>query len=165
MVCDDWNVSEDNGTNLSLSITLGGASFEAAGPANLVMQVLEEFKTLVSTAPAMAGAAPAGAANPGTATGPQTSAASKIPLPQFLSSKAISGNAKIATAIVAWAADHENKSSLSASEIKSYWKNTTVKVPGNLTRDIDSAKKQGWLTAEGRTYVVTGFGRTAIGLS
>lgn len=155
---------EDSSSNLSLSITFGSASFEATGPAQLVMKALEEFKALASAAPA-APATPAATGETSAATGPQSSAASRVPLPQFLSSKAISGNAKIATAIVAWAADHENKSSLTSAEIKGYWKDTTVKVPGNLARDIDSAKKQGWLTVEGRGYAVTGFGRTAIGLS
>ena len=48
-VCNDSGVTQDN--QLSLSITLGSASFVASGPAALVMTAFDHFKELVDTAP------------------------------------------------------------------------------------------------------------------
>ena len=153
-------MTQDN--QLSLSITLGSASFVASGPAALVMTAFDHFEGLVDTAPLedSSGAAD-GTETDAAPTGPKNSAASKVPLPQFLG--AIDGNDKIATAIVTWATDHEKKVKLTASQIKAYWKDTNVKVPANINRDVERAKKQGWLTRDGNEYSVTGFGRTAIG--
>ncbi len=162
--------------NLDLAITVGDATFHANGPSEVVMQALAEFKGLAAAVPpprkpkpkAKDDAQPAddAGADEAEATTPQTSAASKVPLPQFLSTIATEGNAKVATAIVAWAADHEGKPKLTAPEIKTYWKNTNVKVPANINRDVEKAQKQGWLIKDNSgAYAISGFGRTAIGLS
>jgi hypothetical protein len=164
--------------HLDLSVTVGGASFTGTGPADRVMAALERFSALVAeygVAPpagtsgeqAAADAAGAGETDEpaAAATPPQESAASKVPLPRFLESDAIKGNSKIATAIVVWAADHEQKDGLTTGEIEKYWKSTKLKVPRNTSRDIGAAVKEGWLHRDGRTLSATGYGREAIGLS
>jgi hypothetical protein len=154
------------GNSLDLSITLGGTSFQASGPAAVVMKALEEFKGMASLAPVEEGEPEARTPGNGTASAkPQKSSVSKVPLPQFLASDQIKGNPKIATAIVAWAAAHENKASLTIGDIRQYWKKTTVKAPSNLPRDLTSAEKNGWLDREGKSFSVNGYGRKAIGLS
>ncbi len=115
-----------------------------------------------SSSPAPA-EAPAGEA----ATSPQLdSPASKVPLPEFLERNAIRENPRIATAIVVWAADHDEKRALSTAEIRDYWKGTRLKVPTkNISRDIGKAVRSGWLTREGTAVIATGYGRRAIGLT
>lgn len=81
-----------------------------------------------------------------------------------LESDGIKGNAKVATAIVVWAADHEKKDTLTKGEIERYWKGTKLKVPGNTSRDIGEAVKAGWILRDGRSYSPSGYGREAIGL-
>lgn len=150
----------------SVAITLGTASFEASGQVEFVMQALDVFKSMASSPlPSETEEVPGAAGDGAAPTAPQQSAASKVPLPQFLASDAIKGNAKIAAAIVAWAADHENKAALTAPDIKRYWRNTNVKIPANINRDVDGAQKHGWLSKDHNSYSITGFGRTAIGLS
>ena len=157
---------------LELSITLGDAMFQASGPADLVMQALDEFKVLATTTPGGKTKAKPQPEDPpqegddgAAATPPQKSPASKVLLPQFLQSPSIKGNSKIATAIVVWAADHDGKSNLATGEIEKYWKRTPLKVPKNLSRDIGAAVKNGWLLQEKRRYSASGYGREAIGLS
>lgn len=161
----------ENGQNLDLSISLGNASFQANGAAEVVMQALAEFRELVSSAPPPPPpreyeTAQDSDANAPVPSPPQDSEASNVPLPKFLESDPIKGNPAIATAIVVWAADHEGKASLTKREIEGYWKGTKLKVPANTARDIGVAVKAGWLLkGEGNTYSASGYGREAIGLS
>lgn len=116
----------DPGQNLDLSITLGRASFQASGPADLVMQALTEFKGLTASAPATSDkpdsetttitsdAESSVDETPATKTPPPC----KVPLPKFLESEAIKGNDAIATAIVIWAEDHDGKAALTKREIE-----------------------------------------------
>jgi hypothetical protein len=161
--------------HLELGVTLGGASFTGAGRAERVMDALDRFLGLVEQygvappPPAPTGAtidedAAAAAGAEVAATPPQESPASKLPLPKFLERDSIKENPEIATAIVVWAADHEQRESLTSGEIVSYWKGTKLKLPGNTSRDIGKAVKAGWLLREGRNLSATGYGREAIGL-
>lgn len=168
----------DEMEQLDLSVTLGGASFSGTGRADRVMAALERFSELVAEHGAAPPPSPAIAATDGSGAGgetqdepeeaptpPRDSAASKVPLPKFLERPSIQGNSKIATAIVIWAADHEQKDSLTKGEIEKYWKGTRLKVPGNTSRDIGDAVKAGWLLRDGRKLSASGYGREAIGLS
>jgi hypothetical protein len=163
----------EDAEHLELSIALGPATFQASGPAEVVMHALEEFKRLAATAPAAnpkpqpqrERETPQDPGDGAAATPPQQSAASKVPLPKFLQSPLIKDNPAIATAIVVWAADHDGKTSLTTGEIEKYWKGTPLKVPGNISRDISKAVKSGWLLRNQKSYSASGHGREAIGLS
>lgn len=115
----------DETEHLDLSVTLGGGSFTATGPADRVIAALERFSELVAEHGAAPPPSPVVAEPPrdgggpetqdepeAAATPPQESAASKVPLPKFLERPSIQGNSKIATASVVWAADHEQKTLL-----------------------------------------------------
>lgn len=160
----------ETGLNLDLFITVGDATFHATGPPELVMQAFAEFKVLTAIAPPGKPKPQSKEDTPedddgARAIAPQTSVASKVPLPKFLESDEIKANPAIATAIVVWAADHEGKPSLTTREIERYWKDTRLKVPGNTSRDIGVAMKNGWLIkSDGNTYSASGYGRQAIGL-
>lgn len=170
----------DESQQLDLSVTVGGASFTGAGPADVVMAALERFSALV----AEHGFAPPPASSVGeiqddagadaaqdeepaaTATPPRESAASKVPLPKFLESDKIKTNSEIATGIVVWAADHDGKPSISTGDIERYWKGTRLKVPANTSRDISKATRKGWLVkGDGNTHSASGYGREAIGMT
>jgi hypothetical protein len=157
----------DDADAFNLSVTIGDATFTASGAPDLVMQAFGDFKTLLESPPAGStrkspaktpkhtdGEAP---------TGPKQSEATDKPLPRVVAG--LTGNATIATAIVAWAADHESKPSLTVQDIERYWRRTDLKVPRNPHRDVESAAKRGWLHREDNSYSVTGFGRTEVGLT
>jgi hypothetical protein len=161
--------------HLDLSVTIGGASFTGAGPADRVEAALARFSELIAQSGAKqpAGAKPDAGRGSGVAeakeeaaeaTPPQKSAASKVPLPTFLEGDGIKGNSKIATAIVIWAAAHDQKDGLTKAEIEARWKGTRLKVPSNTSRDISDAVKAGWLIRDGSTYTASGYGREAIDL-
>jgi hypothetical protein len=161
-------MATDDAGSFNLSVTIGDAAFTASGAPDLVMQAFGDFKLLVESPRAKRTVQERDKEQPDAAdgeapTGPKQSEATDKPLPQVVA--AIKGNAKVATAIVAWAADHEDKSSLTVSEIKGYWRRTNLRVPANPNRDVEKAAKEGWLHRDDSNYTVTGFGRTEVGLT
>ena len=152
--------------HLDLSVTLGGASFTGAGPAERVMAALEKFSELVANVDLdLAAESTAEEGEPAAEVKP-AAAGEKEPLPVFLRSKKLKGNVETAAAIVAWAQKHDGKTQgVRSGEIATYWRGTSVKEPGNLGRDLGNAIKAGLLHREGGRYTVTGFGKESIGLS
>jgi hypothetical protein len=154
--------------SFELRMTLGNASFEASGPVDAVMTAFEEFKGLLGTKPPAPENVPTQHEPPagnGSST-PTTTATTELPLAQFVGRDEIKSNAQIATAIVAWAADREDKVSLTASEIRDRWRQkTSIKLPQNLPRDIKSAVRKGWLEKDGDAFSASGYGRREIGLA
>jgi hypothetical protein len=157
----------DEQEHLDLSVTLRGASFTGAGPADRVMAALEKFSELVASASLdvvdESSEEPEG--EPAAEVKP-AAADEKEPLPVFLKSKTLKGNVEAAAAIVAWAQKHDGKTQgVKSAEIAAYWRGTSLKEPGNLGRDLGNAIKAGLLHREGGRYTVTGFGKTSIGLA
>lgn len=153
----------DSGS-FELNITVGDSTFQASGNADVVMKALAEFKGLLADAPK--------AKRPSKTTTVEEDSADDTPadgktldLPLFLKEKNPRGNPLIATAIVAWAELHDGKTGgISAADALRLWKTTSMKAPGNLARDMASAAKEGLLEKSGRTYTVTGHGKTQLGL-
>ena len=151
-----------------LSMTVGNSTFSASGPVKAVMDAFGEFKALLTEEPAKPADVPAKEDPPGAASvsGPTQSSTTGVPLAQFVGREDLKGNAQIATAIVAWAADRESKASLTIPEIRDYWsKKTSIKLPQNLGRDVRAAAKKGWLEQSGDGYSASGYGRKTLGLT
>jgi hypothetical protein len=151
-----------------LEVTRGDASFRAAGPYDLVMEALAKFESETASAPSKGKTRSATAKQRASEQKPSEPPADlkKDPLSQVIKRDEIKGNAEIATAIVAWAEARENKKSLTKAQIGDYWKSkTTRKVPRNLSRDIATAVKKGYLDADDEgNYSVIGYGRQELGL-
>jgi hypothetical protein len=158
----------DTSNRLEISIGLGPATFSAAGEASVVMDALEKFTSLAQGAELTLDEPEAAGGSEGEPAAPVKPATTqeKQVLPEFLSGRSLKGNAEVATAIVAWAQKYDGKPmGLRRSEIAGNWRNTRVKEPGNLGRDLGTAIKAGLLHREGGQYTVTGFGKTTIGLT
>lgn len=156
----------DEAEHLDLSVTVGGASFTGAGAPEHVMTALEKFTELVaSTDPDLVQESTGDEGQPAAEVKPATPG-EKEPLPVFLKSRTLKGNAEAATAIVAWAQKHDGKTDgLKRADIATYWRGTNLKEPGNLGRDLGSAIRAGLLHRESGRYTVTGFGKKSIGLA
>jgi hypothetical protein len=140
-----------------LNITVGAASFSGSGEVDRVMTALEKFTELLGGAPPEIASGNGSGAEGGHG-------GQKAPLPVFLKEKNPQGNPLTATAIVAWAEYNEGKEALTASEIKDHWKKTSLKAPGNLSRDVGGAVKDGLLEKHGGGYRATGHGKSRLGL-
>jgi hypothetical protein len=148
---------------LELSITLGDATFTASGSSDIVMSALTEFKAMLGDTPS----AKREARKPHT-EGEETNGKQekKTVLPLFIKDRNPKGNPLTATAIVAWAQLHGDRpDGITAAEALKLWKTTSMKPPGNLSRDMASAAKDGLLEKKGPTYTTTGHGKTQLGLS
>lgn len=148
---------------LELSITLGDATFTASGSSDIVMSALSEFKAMLGDVPRAkrdARKTHAGAEEP------SGGGEKKVVLPLFVKERNPKGNPLTATAIVAWAQIYGDRADgITAAEALKLWKTTSMKPPGNLSRDMASAAKEGLLEKKGTTYTVTGHGKTQLGLS
>jgi hypothetical protein len=153
-----------------LAVTLGQDSFSASGKHDLVLRAFEDFKTLTGRGTPASPVPPASKAGKTSGTKSQaatsaTAAADGLPLQGYLAGLDLPTNIERATAILIWSADHGGKERLSAAEIKSLWAKTHFKTPGNLSRDLGVAAKNGWIVPEGngtaRVYFVQGFGKKA----
>lgn len=152
---------------LDLTITLGGASFTAAGPAEQVMTALERFSDLLASGDLDIEDEPSGEPEGQPPADVEPAAPDeKEPLPVFLKARTLKGNTATATAIVAWAQKHDGKTQgVKSGEIATYWRGTNLKEPGNLGRDLARGIKTGLLHRESGHHTVTGFGKKTIGLS
>jgi hypothetical protein len=163
---------DDESEHLDLSVTIGRASFTGAGPSDRVMAALERFTELLATAPGTvadevsegesaddAHEPPAPPRSTGVAAG------EAVGLPEFLHNTNPSGNQMIATAIVAWAMLHDSKPTLSPSDVKELWRQTSFPAPGNVNRDMRAAVSGRLLHRAGNRYTVTGHGRQRLGLT
>jgi hypothetical protein len=165
--CHSSIVARDD-KEFELSITLGRASFTAAGEARLVMEALEKFSALVEAPEPAGGEEEGGEEGEGAPAAPvkRASKGEKQPLPVFLDGRKLKNNQEFAAAIVAWAQKYNGKASgIKPADIATYWRGTKQKEPGNLRRDLGDAVKAGLLHREGGFYTVTGFGKTTIGLA
>lgn len=154
----------DSGS-LELNVTLGDATFQASGASEVVMNALAEFKALVGQTPPSIKRKTKDADADNRAKGEGPEEGKKLVLPLFLKEKNPRGNPLTATAIVAWAEVHDGKTDgITAAEALRLWKSTSMKPPGNLARDMASAAKEGLLDKSGRTYTLTGHGKTQLGL-
>lgn len=148
-------------SGFELNITVGDSSFQASGDADVVMKALGEFKSLVGDAPKVKRETK----KTPDESDDQAGDGKSIVLPLFIKERNPKGNPLTATAIVAWAQLHGGKpQGVTASEALALWKTTSMKAPGNLPRDLTSAAKDGLLEKKGRTYTVTGHGKTQLGL-
>lgn len=139
-------------SSFTLSVALGEHSFSASGKPDLVLKAFEDFKVLAGR-----GDAPGAAEQKGTTAG--KAKPPKVPkspgnmtLPAFLARLTLKGAAQIGTAIVVWSVQYNDKDKLTPAEVEALWKRTKYKLPsnrGNLTRDLNSAVKQGLLRKEG----------------
>lgn len=154
--------NETKEKSFELSVALGDSSFRAAGSPGLVTEAFEEFQKLLQQSSARPPASVAG-----NTTAPKSNGGSsgKVSLPQLIKERGFKKNAEIAAAIVIWASDHDGKPSLTAPEIRTLWKGTPIKPPGNVNRDVETAAKQGWLEKNGRGYAPSAYGRAELGLS
>jgi hypothetical protein len=166
---------EDRG-QLELSFTVGGWSFSAPGPTEVVLDVYADFKKFSKAGPAIAPtgapAAPPAPVAPtdggGVADTPgvqvEVKAPTNLPLKPYLARLDLKGNKEKATAVVAWSAESGDKPALTVSEIEQLWKKTPFKAPSNLARDVRKAESEGWLDAHGKpgspdtTYSINGYG-------
>jgi hypothetical protein len=154
----------ENNSDFQLSITIGDASFQATGEAELVMQALAEFKTLAETATPLKRqrSAKEKTSADDTSDGGDGAGDTSQPLPVFVKRNWPSQSAK-ATAIVMWARDNDNKASLAPSEVEDYWRKTPGKVPTNPPAVCKGGQKQGWLHNEGKGhYSLTGHGEDMV---
>ncbi len=154
-------------SELEINIALGSASFGASGKAPIVMDALGRFAELVSSRNDSDDLTDDQGVEEGEPPAKVTPAKEgrKEPLPVFLKACKTSGNAQIATAIVAWAQKFKGKDSgLKRGEVADHWRQTKLKEPGNLGRDLGTAIKSGLLHRDGGYYTVTGFGLETIGV-
>lgn len=152
---------------LELTITLGSASFTGGGPADQVMAALDKFSELVTTADfdALVESDPESEeGEPAADVTPAEPGEEEI-LPLFLRKRTLRGHTQTATAIIAWAQKHGGKSDgLRPAELARYWRDTNLREPGNINRDLRKAVRAGLLHRNGGRYTVTGFGKSTIGL-
>jgi hypothetical protein len=154
-------------SELEINIAIGSASFSASGKASTVMDALGRFAELVNSRNDSGDLLDDQGGEEGDPPAKVEPAKEgrKEPLPVFLKACKTSGNAQIATAIVAWAQKFERKDSgLKAGEVADRWRQTKLKEPGNLGRDLGNAIKAGLLHRDGGYYTVTGFGLETIGV-
>lgn len=145
--------------DFDLKITVGDASFEAAGDAERVMAALAEFKALVE-----AGDRPKRqSATKEKEHKDETGGTGKVqPLAVFVK-RAWKDQASKYTAIVMWARDNDAKLSLSPGEIDKYWKKTPGKAPTNPSQTCKSAESKGWLQKIGHgKWAITGHGEEMV---
>jgi hypothetical protein len=154
-------------SSFALAVTLGQDSFSASGKHDLVLKAYEDFKAMTGRGgvPAPASATgktgKAGASTKQPATGSTTTTADGLPLQGYLAELDLPTNWQRVTAILIWSADHGGKGSLTTGEVKKLWAKTHFKSPGNLSRDIGVAAKNGWIMTEGKAHFAHGFGRKA----
>ena len=139
-------------SSFTLSVTHGEHSFSASGKPDLVLKTFEDFKVLAGWGDAPDAAKQKGA-SAGKAKPPKVpKSPGNMTLPAFLARLTLKGGAQIGTAIVAWSAQHNDKSKLTPADVQALWKQTKYKLPsnrGNLARDLNKAVKQGLLRKEG----------------
>lgn len=156
----------ENGQTLDLSITVGDATFQASGPADLVMQALAEFdKLAASSRHRGAGADPTskgtGGRRAGGPSGGEAPTGDKVPFGVFMKRKFPNQHA-MAAAIFTWAKRYDDRKTLKPGEMETYWKKVAKK-PGNTTQVCLNAEKQGWLeNVGGGQYAVTGHGEKMV---
>jgi hypothetical protein len=146
-------------SSLDLKITLGDATFEAAGDAGTVMKALGEFKALVESGERPKRHAPARDKEP---KGEEDGGPAKgQPLPVFVRRNWPDQASKY-TAIVLWARENESKPSLTGAEIDKYWKKTPGKAPVNPSQTCKNAESKGWLQKVGGKWEITGHGEEMV---
>jgi hypothetical protein len=158
----------ENATALTLDVTLGSAVFSASGGSEHVLRAFADFQSLVALpltgleTPASTGAKESIDEEPPVPSAQAEDSAAvvseRIPLPVFLSSKAIKGNSVIALGLAVWAKRYDNTAEVDSETIKNYWRKSPHKVPANIPRDLSNATGEGWFEKEGKAYFVTGHG-------
>jgi len=144
-------------SEFSLDVTLGGASFSAAGGTEDVLRAFSEFQELLTrrkespadddeeagdeVADPAGGGATADSVGKGEANG-----LTMVPLRVFLDSKKLPrGNAIIGLGIAIWAKRYDAVAGIDADIAKAYWRDSGRKIPANISRDLGSAASEGWL--------------------
>jgi hypothetical protein len=154
----------------SLRVSYGPASFEAAGPGELVLQAFAEFKDHVKPVAAPTPTTEADSATEGNGSKPDEKSdvtsgggSNSEPLPVFMDQFDLKGNAQTALAVAVWAKHSRNETELDPDGLKEYWRTSRHKVPANVGRDVGVAAKEGWLErlSHGK-YTVTSYGERTL---
>lgn len=149
-----------NSNTFTLDVTIGRASFSAAGDSAEVLKAFGDFQELIKKPAEIQ--LPDGIADDdadqgnshgngggSTATATETNAKGaeeKVPLRVFLDSKKLPrGNSVIGLGIAIWAKRYANVNEIDADSAKSYWRDSGRKIPSNINRDLGSAATEGWL--------------------
>jgi hypothetical protein len=153
-----------------MAMSFGDSSFSASGRHDQVIKAFEDFKGLIGRSGASASVVSPTAKPAKTTAQPKVpspgsvafaSKADGLPLQGYLAGLDLPTNWQRATAILIWSAEHDGKENLTAGEIKKLWAKTHFKSPGNLSRDLGVASKNGWIVYEGKHYFAHGFGKKA----
>ena len=165
------DTQRDTSGSVEVVMRNGQQLFEARGSVAHVQHFFDEYLQRMSRgAPQVSGGdfspdkAPAMLGG-GTPAGSRASNDSREvgPLPVFLSEREhLKTNPEIATAIVYWAAARGDEEGLTSADVERHWKQTRLKAPSNLSRDLSNAVKNGWLEKEGRVFRATGYGKATI---
>ena len=145
-------------------VSFDGPSFSAAGDADFVFKAWGDFLEKVVAGNHDKPKQPNSDHSNGHREAPARDE-TREPLSVFLDRTGkTDSNPKIATAIVLWTKQHEQKEEIGPNEVKELWRRTKCKVPGNVPRELGKAVKEGWLdrVGEGR-YRMTGHGEEFIG--
>lgn len=143
----------DSSKILELSITVGDASFAAAGDPDLVLKAYADFQ---EWARASTGKGSTPTDKRGKKTDRDDQPADQKPggggsleLKPFLNQYTLTSNKQRGTALLAWSATKGSKA-LTFAEIQDLWRKSGFKVPKrHLTRDVRSAETEGWIESEG----------------
>jgi hypothetical protein len=152
-------------------VTYGDASFSAEGGADMVLRAFAAFKETVriprgegaaqGKASATRVEAPAERVESPVDEGKPT--AGDLPLPVFLDNHRLTTNAHVALGITGWASRVRNESEMTVDSIAKYWRTSGRKTPGNLSRDLSTAAKEGWIERRSQgKYAITSYGERSL---
>lgn len=148
---------------LRLEVAFGDARFSAYGHEEVVLRAYNEFtERLASARPraAMPGTHSPAVTGEGGAAAHLADSEGSEPLALFLNKrKHLKSNPQVATGIVTWAKRHQGLKSISVDQLKNLWRNSSRKMPGNLSRDLSQAVRSGWIERlPDGTYATNSYG-------
>ena len=159
-------MSNNDDSRFEMVMTIGSHTFSARGSREVVMDALGQFKELVSATEIDDTSGGGSSADADQLRNTQDKSKGKTskaqPIGAFMKREWGSQKAMV-TGVAVWAKRHDKKESSKPSDLKTYVRRTSIKVPGNISQVVKNAEKEGWLHGEGGgQYSVTGPGESMV---